>query len=106
MESSLRESDRLQVELQQLTRAVQERRSENEKLQQENLSLRDELHDRKLQGDRYIKYISYAIILHSLFFCMHLYNFGVVPTIEAEKPPHEIRKSIENRFYGKVLLSL
>ena len=77
MESSLRESDRLQVELQQLTRAVQERRSENEKLQQENLSLRDELHDRKLQGDRYIKYISYAIILHSLFFQFILFGINL-----------------------------
>ncbi len=60
MESSVRESERLQIELQELTLSVRERRGENEKLTQENLTLRDELRDKKQLCDRYLKYIGYV----------------------------------------------
>ena len=60
MDTSVRESERLQQELEQLTHGVHEKRAETDALKHEWLALRDECTQLRQQRDRYAKYIKCA----------------------------------------------
>ena len=63
MDTSVRESERLQQELEQLTHGVHEKRAETDALKHEWLALRDECTQLRQQRDRYAKYIKCAALL-------------------------------------------
>ena len=74
MDTSVRESERLQQELEQLTHNVHEKRAETDALKHEWLALRDECTQLRQQRDRYAKYIKCATLrstarLARLSFC-------------------------------------